>query len=308
MNLESIKALATAKTARQLLLLQKHSPKILFVAGTVGVVGTVVLACRATLKLDPILQMADDQKSEASEAFMVDAMTETDYKRRVRTINLAAGLSVAKAYGPATGLGVASILLLTGSHVILTKRNAAISAAFAGSQKFIDTYRDRVRNELGEEREAELAYGVVELEVTEKMADGSEDVTTKKHIGQHFGMSQYAVMFDARSHHFTKEPGMNRHTLSSIQAHMNDKLRANGHLFLNEVYDSLGLDRTTAGSLVGWVWDPRGEKFPGTKRDNEVSFGIFTNPDKEWVNNFMDGREQEILLDFNVDGEIYRLI
>lgn len=309
MNLEAMKALATSKTAHQMLLLKKHSPKILFVAGTVGVVGTVVLACRATLKLDKVLEFANNEKYDAEEAFNNEAMTEEDYKKKLRSINIATGLTVFREYAPAIGLGILSVGALTGSHVILTKRNTAIGAALAATQKGYDEYRSRVREELGEEREAEIAYGIGEVELTEKLANGETVVSKEKTwIGKDFGMSPYATMFDARSHQFTKMPHMNRFIVGNIEHHMNQKLRANGHLFLNEVLDSLGLPRNPAGQVVGWVWDPNHEKFPGTKRDNYVSFGIFMNKDKEWVQKFMDGRESEILLDFNVDGEIFRLI
>lgn len=33
---------------------------------------------------------------------------------------------------------------------------------------------------------------------------------------------------------------------------MNDKLRWQGHLFLNEVYDALGMPKTRLGAVMGW--------------------------------------------------------
>ena len=70
-------------------------------------------------------------------------------------------------------------------------------------------------------------------------------------------------------------------------------LQSRGHVFLNDVYDSLGIERSRAGSVVGWVLNGDG--------DNYVDFGIFEVDNRDFVN----GTERSILLDFNVDGVIF---
>ena len=60
----------------------------------------------------------------------------------------------------------------------------------------------------------------------------------------------------------------------------------------------LGLPRTQAGQLVGWV------KGQG---DDFVDFGIFDGDDMKH-RDFVNGYERSILLDFNVDGIVYNLI
>ena len=86
--------------------------------------------------------------------------------------------------------------------------------------------------------------------------------------------------------------------LKAQQNSFNDLLRARGHVFLNEVYDGLGLERSQAGAVVGWVLGDG---------DNYVDFGIFDG-DKPRARDFVNGLEASILLDFNVDGVIYDLI
>ena len=73
-------------------------------------------------------------------------------------------------------------------------------------------------------------------------------------------------------------------------------------MFLNEVYDMLGIDRTKAGNIVGWIYD---EKNP--VGDNYIDFGIY-NVDSERNRAFVNGYERNILLDFNVDGNILEMI
>ena len=76
------------------------------------------------------------------------------------------------------------------------------------------------------------------------------------------------------------------------------KLKNDGFLFLNDVYDSLGIPKTEAGQIVGWIYD---ENDP--ERDNCVDFGIY-NIHRVANRDFINGIEPVILLDFNVDGDI----
>jgi hypothetical protein len=297
---DAMKELVVDKTARQVLFTKKHSPKILFGVGVAGVVGGVFLACRATLKVSDIL----DEHETLREMAVSHGDSEETVQKNVNKLKVKTAGKIAKEYVPAAVILAGSVAALTGSHIILTKRNSAVMAAYAAVQKGYDNYRDRVRQELGEEKDFEFANGVTEIEVSEKTLDGKDKKSKKKTLPEALGGSPYAVMFDERSHKFSKQPGMNAHTLMMEQSWANDKLKARGHLFLNEVYDSLGLPRTPQGSVVGWVYKDK-TKHPEHVGDNEVSFGVFANRDKEWAEAFIDGRENTILLDFNVDGMMY---
>ena len=111
--------------------------------------------------------------------------------------------------------------------------------------------------------------------------------------------SQYAKIFDDSCVGWTKDPEYNMHFLKSQQDYCNDKLKSKGHLFLNEVYDILGIPRTKAGALVGWVYD---EKNP--IGDNFVDFGLFDESNNDFINGF----KNTAILDFNVDGDILNYI
>lgn len=307
MNLESIKALATSKVARQVLQTQKHSPKILFIAGAVGVVGATVLACRSTLKLSDVLTEAEEASAKAvslHEKVQGSAYDDQALSKDLTKIKVKTTLEIVKLYAPAVGVMVVSVGALTGSHIILSKRNGALMATYAGLQKAYDEYRQRIANEYGVDIDRKFATGTGDLVVEEKTSDGK----TKTHVVQtkdgRFGGSPYAALFDESSHKFTREPGKNAMIVGMQQSYANDKLRANGHLFLNEAYDMLGLPRTPAGAVVGWVYRNDSEEKNG---DNYVSFGIFDG-DIERAEAFVDGDEESVWLDFNVDGVIYNLI
>jgi hypothetical protein len=308
-KLEALKTLVSDKTARQVFQARKHSPKILFVAGTVGVVGTVFLACKATLKVGDILDQHDKQKMEitvsVSGKYQPEATrTKEEGEKALAKLKVKTGLEIGKQYLPALGLGIVSIAALTGSHVILDKRNATLTAGFAALNKSYNDYRKKVTEEYGADVDAKFVGDVSEVEISEKMADGSTVVDTKKAVGSDAGI--YTAVFDETCQpHYSRMPGMNPVTLGMIQSHANDKLKARGHLFLNDVRRMLGMDDIPVGQIVGWIYDPRNPDHLG---DNEVSFGIHDNPDSEWVDSFLNGHEKTILLNFNVDGPIWNKI
>jgi hypothetical protein len=170
----------------------------------------------------------------------------------------------------------------------MTKRNSALMAAYAGLQKAYDDYRERVRDQLGEERELEI-YHAGKTDIIKNELDKNEEIKTVDPNK----WSPYAKMFDEGSKHWEKDPEINRLFVQCQQNYANNLLKARGHLFLNEVYDMLDVERTKAGSVVGWVISKDG--------DNFVDFGMY----EAYNARFINGWERSIILDFNVDGVIY---
>lgn len=105
--------------------------------------------------------------------------------------------------------------------------------------------------------------------------------------------SMYAREFDNACRQWTRDPEYNLMYLQNLQRYASDRLRTKGHIFLNEVYDMLGMRRTKAGAVVGWVFDKE-----NPIGDNFVDFGLKA----ECNSDFMNGYTADALLDFNVDG------
>lgn len=288
----------TLTFGRSVLQAKKQSPHIFFAAGMVGVVASTVMACRATLKLSGTLddiqkdlhnvkELKHSARESDVEVVGQDRYPDRQYGRDLVYVYGKASWSIAKLYGPSVVVGTASIAALTGSHVQLARRNAALMAAYGALQTAYEEYRSRVREELGEEKELDLYRGIK----TEKI-EGEEGIQEIRRIDPN-KLSQYAKIFDEYSEFWKKDPEMNRLFVQCQQNFANNKLQARGHLFLNEVYDMLGFDHTRAGAVVGWVI--------GKDGDNYVDFGIFESFNTAFVN----GWERSIVLDFNVDGVIY---
>lgn len=293
MNLSGIKNIVTSKAARQLLTVQKHSPVLLFGAGVVGITTTVVLACKGTLKLEEVL---DNHKKDMGSLDEVKGrMTEEEAVKTKALILTKTVMEIGKLYAPAIIIGTVSIACLTGSHVVLTRRNAGLTAAYAALDKGFQEYRKRVADEFGDEKEREMRYDTIKVTETN---DKGERVTTTK-VNPDGTPSIYAKLFDEHSSSWNNDPTYNLVFLRAVQQMLTDRLRAKGHLFLNEVYDDLGLDRTPAGQIVGWVLG---------EGDDFVDFGIFNQEMEPEHLAFFQGRENAIWLDFNVVGPVYEKI
>jgi Family of unknown function (DUF6353) len=278
--------------ARNVLLTQKASPELLFGAGLVGSVTSTVLACRATLKADAVVRESK-VKLRVVKTLEAEEYSEKDRRKDVSLVYFQTSVKVTRLYGPAILVGGFSIVALTRSHNILTQRNAALTAAYVALDKGFREYRTRVIAKYGEDADRDFRYGTRELTI-EDPETGKKTKTVRVNPGD---PSIYARWFDNGSSEWSKEPEYNLAFLKATQNYCNDLLHARGHVFLNEVYDMLGLERSKAGAVVGWLLTKNGST------DNFVNFGIFD--DRERARDFVNGFEGAILLDFNVDGLIY---
>lgn len=288
--------------------IRKKSPELLLVAGFVaGAVG-VVSACRATLKVDDILaeakKNAENVHKMAENPEVESEYTEQDCKRAIAVNYAQTGLRLAKLYAPAITMGAVSVGCILASNNIMKKRNAALAAAYATVEKGFKEYRNRVVERYGDEAEREIRYGVDAKEVEETTIDenGEEKTETKTVNVTDVDASPFARFFDAANPNWQKDPEYNMMFLKAEQSHANDLLKRDGYLFLNDVYKALGLEPSKAGQVIGWIYD---ENNP--VGDNFVDFGIF-NGDSEATRRFVNGYENTILLDFNVDGNIWDMM
>lgn len=286
----------------------KHSPEILAGVGVVGVVGSLVMACKATTKLSDILEESKEQldkiKEVAADPAYEEKYSQDDAKKDTTITYVQTAMKVTKLYAPSVILCASSLGCLLASNNILKKRNAALSAAYMTVDKSFKEYRKRVADRFGEEVEKEIRYNIKAEEITKVDEDGNEVTETVKIMDgtdDPNSYSDYARFFDESCAAWQNDAEYNLTFLKAQQQYANDLLKAKGRLFLNEVYRMLGIDETKAGQVVGWVYNP-----DNPTGDNFVDFGIY-NMQRERVRAFVNGYEPNILLDFNVDGVIWNL-
>lgn len=306
--------------------LKKHSPEIMIVAGVIGTVTSAVMACKATTKVHEILEETKNEVNQVHSVLENDDLryeevkqddgtlvkaekyTEEDSKKDLAIIYIRSGMKFVKLYGPSVALGVVSLASILASHNIMRKRNVALAAAYTAVDKSFKGYRSRLVERFGEELDKELRYNIKSKEIETIVTDeNGEEKVVKEYIqaaddSNPTFYSDYAKCFDNGCAGWTKDAEMNKMFLRRQQDWANDRLKARGYLFLNEVYESLGIPRTKAGQVVGWVYDTK-----NPKGDNYVDFGIY-NIHNEQARDFVNGYERSIWLDFNVDGNILDLI
>lgn len=294
---------------RTALCAKKYSPEILVGLGIVGAVTSTVMACKATTKLNSILEDSkmeiDTIKRCVEDETLKDKYSDEDAKKDLALVYTQTGIKVAKLYLPAVGLGVASIACMVGSNRILKKRNIALAAAYTAVDKSFKEYRERVTDRFGAEVERQIKHNIKAMDIEETMVDenGNETVVTKTvEVAEIDGYSEYSRFFDDGCKGWEKDPEYNLMFLRAQQQYANDLLKSRGHLFLNEVYDMLGIPRSKAGQVVGWIYDPK-----NPIGDNYVDFGIYDYT-KSNCRDFVNGWERTILLDFNVDGNVWDLM
>lgn len=298
MNLSVIKQIVTSKAGLAILTTQKNSPAILFGAGVIGMVGTVVLASRSTLKLSDALDEFEVGKAASASALNAKRIGDETAKKNSIILHTHLVLDVGKLYLPAIILGVASIGALGGSHYILTRRNAQLTAAVVALEKAFKQYRGRVIADQGEDKDREYMYGTSSREVLSENKKGEPKVAKVITFGD--GSSPYSVVFGNDNKNWQPTPEYNAFFLRQQQNYLNDRLRSKGHIFLNDAYRELGFPDTEAGALTGWRWQGDG--------DNFIDFGCWTDNTLEDIRDFMRNGDRGILLDFNVDGLIYKKI
>lgn len=284
--------------------LKKHSPEILVVSGVIGAVASTVMACKATLKVNDILEEHKETMDKIYEAPTDDPQvySEDDKKKDTVIVYTQTAVKLVKLYGPAVILGTLSVSSILASNNILRKRNAALAAAYAAIDRSFAEYRNRVVERFGEEVEHQLRYNVKAQEIEETIVDekGKEKKVKKTvEVADPNAESIYQKYFTRTNPNWENDSNFVETFLRMQQNYANDLLRANGHLTLNKVYDMLGFQDTKAGMVVGWVYDldhPNG--------DNYVEFNV----KKVHLLNERGGLEEAYAIDFNVDGNIYDLM
>ena len=310
MRKEDFMNIITRNFYKTKLAVKKHSPEILLVTGVVGIVTSAVMACKASTKVNDIIADAKESVDiirEGAETGEIhgEVCTKEECDKALAITYTKIGVELVKLYGPAVTLGGASIMCIFASNNIMRKRNVALAAAYATVDQGFKEYRGRLIERFGKELDRELKYNIKSESVEEVVVDekGNESIVTKTVETANPNLhSSYARFFDESCKGWEKNADMNLCYLLQAQSFANRKLREQGYLFLNDVYEMLGIQKTAAGQVVGWYYD---EKHP--VGDNYVDFGIY-DQDNERKRAFVNGHERVILLDFNVDGDILSYI
>lgn len=308
----------------------QHSPQILLATGIVTVVGGTVLACKATLKANDIIEELKTNKNNINYIYEHAEDEDYDYSENDKNRDLTVAYAhmvgkFIKTYTPAVLTIGAGIALICGGHKILNNRYLTSVVAYNALHEMYNDYREKVRNVYGDEIDNKIVHGLLEEDIVEKEKDESgktKNVKKKKVTEEGPQLSPFAKLFSPSTTSCCREPndyyndGYSRNSLMMtkeanlsflyiIQAQMNNRLKREGFLFLNDVYHALGYKMTSEGQRYGWVYPTDNEGNYIGRGDGFVSFGIFDmayGKDSDYIYENLD--PNTIWLDFNVDGDI----
>lgn len=285
---------------RMYLKLRKISPELALAGGIVCGLGAIVAGCVASRKVDQIVKETQTELDDLQDN--VEDGVIANPKKEAFKVYANASWKFAKLYAPTAGLTMASIGLILTSHGILNKRYVGLSAAYSALDGAFKDYRKRVANVLGEDAEKVLNNGG-KVEKSIKVIDEDDNVATKSGsniVIQNHKNSPYEFDFNRFTAKGVWEPSADyiEMRLRNTQNYFNELLNARGHVFLNEILDELGMARTPAGAVCGWV------KGAG---DDYIDFG-YQESFKRDYNTDSDLCVKNVHLNFNCDGSIWDMI
>lgn len=264
------------------------SPEILLVTGIVATVGAVGTAIYATVKTKEALE--EDEFDE------VDNVVEEKEGIDIKKVG-----KIALYYAPTVALTGVAIASNIGGYKIQKKHIAALGGTLATTLGILNNYRERVREEVGEDREKELFDGRCSKEVIEYDENGN--VVTKTSI-ENRSDDYFHMWFGPTKKNGEKNPfwtdnlEQNISFLFATQRTLSDMLIVKGHLVLNDIYEALGEDPDyTSGLVIGWRYIKENEN-----GDNIIDFGVKYDEANDIYP--VVGENGEILLTFNFDGVI----
>lgn len=272
-------AVVTKFISRTGLKLRKHLPAIMTAAGIITGGACVVTACKQTLKvheeIKPNLESIAQKREEGAQ------------KADIRKEYISIASKAVKAYAVPAAFGAASVALTVGGHKVLTKENAALASAYIALDKSFKAYKEKMP----------IPQTVSSEETRENDDLGDIEPFVPEDPGL---ISPYARVFDCTNWNYAhNSPALSISFIKNVEEWVNNQLHAKGYMFLNDVYEQLGMERSEAGQYMGWVDD-------GELGNSHISFGI------DWENSpsvhaFARGKIDCLTLDFNVDGPIIHM-
>lgn len=282
--------------------ISKHAPTILSVTASAGVIATGYLAWKAGTRFEDVEGRDWDRRKECLRN--ADIIPDEDVPKIERKNRILFILDTVRTIAPAAIVGAATITMIYFSNSISKKRLAAMGAAYATLQTAFDGYKKTMVDALGKESVEKILKP--KLPNVGKSAEeilSSDNKSDAAHVSEAVvnslkALSPYArIIAEESSTCWDPNEDYTSQNLAAVQLWANRRLERKGHLFLNEVFDQLGLSRTREGAVVGWLKNGEG--------DGYVSFGEFDASIYRVPSDDYTRIDSNFIVDFNVDGVIW---
>lgn len=194
---------------------KRNSSTILTCIGAVGVVGTSVMAVKATPKAAVLLEEAEKEKGE-------------------RLTKLEAVRVAGPVYIPSIIMGASTIACIFGANALNKRSQAALMSAYALMDNSYKEYKNKVAELYGEDSNSKVREGIAKDNYDEHIIEAS---------------SNKELFYDYYSGRYFES------TIEDVQRaeyRINRNLVMRDYAYLNEFYEELGLDTIESGWDLGW--------------------------------------------------------
>lgn len=282
--------------------ISKHAPTILSVTASAGVIATGYLAWKAGTRFEDVEGRDWDRRKECLRN--ADTIPDEDVPKIERKNRILFILDTVRTVAPAAIVGAATITMIYFSNSISKKRLSAMGAAYATLQTAFDGYKRTMVEALGKEsvekilkpKLPNIGKSAEEILSSDNKSDAAN--VSDAVVNSLKALSPYArIIAEESSTCWDPNEDYTSQNLAAVQLWANRRLERKGHLFLNEVFDQLGLSRTREGAVVGWLKNGEG--------DNYVSFGDFDASIYRVPSDDYTRVDSNFIVDFNVDGVIW---
>lgn len=243
---------------------KKYSPQIMMGFGAVTSVLAIVEAIKQTPKAIDILEdhraFAEQEKEALAEGD--PRYGEKEYKANMGKLYISTGTKLAKTYAMPVVMEVASLACFFGARHILDVRNKALTTALAASVDTFNSYRNRVIDEIGPEREEKIRLGSEEVKATTYVMDeaGNEHKIKEKFtiVDPKKFDSLYDIIWMDGDPGYDQSEELRKFYVQEVQNYFNKILYENelvSMVSLNEFRKHFKNSKeayTELGQIVGW--------------------------------------------------------
>ena len=297
---------------RSIATVKKYSPQIMMAVGAVTSVAAVVEAVKQTPKALDILDEHKEQRDKIQEARdeYPEEYSEQEYKKELAALYIRTGSKLGKTYLMPVIMEATSLLCFFNAHRIVSARNKQLAAALATVTDAYNSYRNKMIEELGEEREEQIRLG---LESEKRKVDVTDPETGKvkketkvinRFIVGKSELGPWDILWTETDMNYDQSEELNDLTLNSI-ANTWSRL-----LYESNAHDEIPLTRITS-KLLGEneAYKYANHLINGYTQANLDKRVIISSRNVEVVYRDEDGRElvkNGRILTFNGDGQLNR--
>lgn len=298
---------------------KQHAPEILVASGAVGTIAAIVVACKETPKAEKVIADHNEfvEKVENAASGKLELKEGETYTEQDRKHDLIIGyrdltIGMIRVYWKPFLIEAVSLAAIGYGFNIQKKRYTIAATTLAATLKEIDDYRQRVKGEVGPEKEQELYYNLKKKTVEEEETDKKgktktveKEVTDKRSAKLPFNSR---IFCEENNFLCSGDSSKDLLFLHGTEQYFTDILKKRGHVTAEEVLRKLGYTGTAnmggpneMTRHCGWTYD----RLNPMARSNFVDFGI--------GDEFSDSQFQSMynddcfLLNFNwypIDGKI----